>query len=69
MELKNLAGRVGVWLGGSGLETDIVISSRVRLARNLRGVNFIGRLDDRQRRKIEARCRKAILDSKVAGAC
>jgi protein arginine kinase len=69
MELEGMIGRTGEWLSGKGPESDIVISSRVRLARNLRGVNFMTRMDDKTRRKIESRCRKAIMDSKVAGAC
>lgn len=32
-----------VWLSGAGPEADVVISSRVRLARNLRGLPFVNR--------------------------
>lgn len=34
---------VGAWLAGTGPESDVVISTRVRLARNLTDVPFVGR--------------------------
>ncbi len=40
MELSNLTGSVGEWLRGSGSECDIVISTRVRLARNISSYPF-----------------------------
>ena len=52
-ELKNLTGKCGEWLRGSGPESDIVISSRIRLARNLAPFPFIRRCDDRDRTAIE----------------
>ena len=36
------------WFGGSGADSDVVISSRVRLARNLVGLPFPGRADHGQ---------------------
>ena len=41
--LKTLTDRCGEWLRGSGPESDIVISSRIRLARNLANFPFIRR--------------------------
>jgi protein arginine kinase len=41
--LSELARRSGEWLRGDGPESDIVISSRVRLARNVAGYPFITR--------------------------
>ena len=41
---------LGEWLKGSGPESDIVISTRVRFARNIRGFPFTGRADEAQRR-------------------
>ena len=52
-ELKNLTGQCGEWLRGSGPESDIVISSRIRLARNLAPFPFIRRCDERDRTAIE----------------
>ena len=43
---------LGEWLKGAGPEGDVVISTRVRLARNLRGFPFTGRADARQRADI-----------------
>lgn len=49
-KLEDMADRCGEWLRGTGPESDIVISSRVRLARNLADFPFIKRcsVDDRQ---------------------
>ena len=40
MKIDSFLSQVGEWLKGSGPENDIVISSRIRLARNLRGYPF-----------------------------
>ncbi|MFQ5732039.1 MAG: protein arginine kinase [Planctomycetaceae bacterium] len=47
----------GEWLRGNGPESDIVISSRIRLARNLAQFPFPGRADDATRNEIEATLR------------
>ncbi|HBE66962.1 MAG TPA: protein arginine kinase [Planctomycetaceae bacterium] len=41
VKLEELASKCGEWLRGSGPESDIVISSRVRLARNLAEFPFV----------------------------
>ena len=46
MNIEDLAGRCGEWLRGSGPESDIVISSRIRLARNLADFPFVRQCDD-----------------------
>lgn len=51
--LKDLTGQCGEWLRGSGPESDIVISSRIRLARNLAQFPFIRRCNARDRTNIE----------------
>lgn len=43
MKLEELAEKSGEWLRGSGPESDIVISSRIRLARNLAEYPFVRR--------------------------
>jgi protein arginine kinase len=43
----------GEWLRGSGPESDIVISSRIRLARNVQGYPFVTRLGSRRRQELE----------------
>ena len=53
MNLDELIGQSGEWLKGSGPESDIVISSRVRLARNLAEFPFISRASQDDRAEIE----------------
>ena len=53
MELQDLTYHDGEWLRGSGPESDIVISSRIRLARNLADFPFISRATDQDRAEIE----------------
>lgn len=48
-----LATTCGEWLRGNGPESDIVISSRIRLARNLADFPFIRRCSDEDRLSIE----------------
>lgn len=60
MELSELAHSSGEWLRGSGPESDIVISSRIRLARNLADFPFISRATETDRVEIEAILREAI---------
>ena len=43
MDLNELQTSAGEWLGGTGPESDIVISSRIRLARNLAEYPFLSR--------------------------
>ena len=66
MNLNDMIQAPGEWMRGSGPEAEIVISSRVRLARNIRGFHFITRMDDAERRTCEAHIRKQIHDSGVA---
>lgn len=60
MKLDDLAVRCGEWLKGSGPESDIVISSRIRLARNLADFPFIRRCNDFDRVNIESLLRTRI---------
>jgi protein arginine kinase len=48
MDLETLSRTPGPWLDGSGPRSDLVVSTRVRLARNLRGVPFSHRARDEQ---------------------
>ena len=43
MDLEQLVQHIASWLDGSGEEAGLVVSSRIRLARNLRGVPFTSR--------------------------
>ena len=53
MKLEELAGKCGEWLRGSGPDSDIVVSSRIRLARNLADFPFIRRCTGLDRAAIE----------------
>jgi len=53
MHLDDLTSSSGEWLKGSGPESDIVISSRIRLARNLADFPFISRTTEADRAEIE----------------
>ena len=44
--LDDLAKSSGAWLRGDGPDADIVVSSRVRLARNVAGFPFMAKADD-----------------------
>ncbi|MEM7457474.1 MAG: ATP--guanido phosphotransferase, partial [Planctomycetota bacterium] len=60
MIIDDLAGRCGEWLRGSGPESDIVMSSRIRLARNLADYPFIRRCNDIDRANIESTVREKL---------
>lgn len=61
MKLSDLTSRAGEWLRGDGPMSEIVISSRIRLARNLAGHNFLSRCTRTQRNGLEQKSRNAIL--------
>lgn len=52
MDLDSLVRTSGEWLRGTGPESDIVVSSRIRLARNLAQFPFPSRSDDATRGEI-----------------
>ena len=58
--LDELAVGCGEWLRGSGPESDIVMSSRIRLARNLADYPFIRRCTDIDRANIESTVRERL---------
>lgn len=60
MKLEELAGKCGEWLRGSGPESDIVISSRIRLARNLAEYPFVRRASRDERTQIAKSTRAKI---------
>ncbi len=62
MEFKALAGTTGEWLKGSGPESDIVISTRVRLARNIADFPFLSRATPAQRKELEELLGREIKD-------
>ena len=60
--LNDLTAQCGEWLRGSGPESDIVISSRIRLARNLAQFPFIRRCNERDRTNIEKLLHEKVSD-------
>ena len=61
MEIDELARTSGEWLRGSGPESDIVISSRIRLARNLADFPFISKATQADRGDIERALRERVM--------
>lgn len=51
--IDGMLSQLSQWLRGEGPENDIVISSRIRLARNLSGFPFLTRATDQDRRTIQ----------------
>jgi protein arginine kinase len=66
MKLNDLTQHAGEWLRGSGPLSEIVISSRVRLARNVTGFPFLARCTRTQRGTLESKIRDTILSAQVA---
>ena len=54
MNLDDLTRTSGEWLRGTGPESDIVMCSRIRLARNLNDFPFINRASRLERTEIES---------------
>lgn len=54
------------WLRGEGGHADVVLSSRVRLARNLAGFPFAGRAGEEQRQQIMDLSREAVAQTLAA---
>lgn len=65
MDLNSLTTTSGEWLRGSGPESDIVISSRVRLARNLAQYPFPNRADESVRAEVDSLLRDKLADVPV----
>jgi protein arginine kinase len=66
MTLADLTQRTSEWLRGIGPMHDVVISSRVRLARNLAGMPFLSRCDKEQKLKILEELRDTIPKAALA---
>jgi protein arginine kinase len=60
MELTSLKNRLVEWLRG-GPQDDVVLSSRVRLARNVDGYMFVAHASEQQRARVEELLRNVLL--------
>ena len=57
---------LGEWLSGKGPESDIVISTRIRLARNVVEHPFLTRISDEDRSQLERYLGEQIRASAIA---
>ncbi|MBC7325419.1 MAG: ATP--guanido phosphotransferase, partial [Moorella sp. (in: Bacteria)] len=53
------------WMEGSGPQADIVISSRIRLARNLKGIPFPNLMNEAQEARVIRQVSQAIRSAAV----
>jgi protein arginine kinase len=63
MKVEDLLGQSGEWLKGTGPENDVIISSRVRLARNLGRFPFLTVASAQSRTEIEKFVRGKLEDT------
>jgi protein arginine kinase len=66
MKLSDLTNHAGEWLRGSGPMSEVVISSRIRLARNIAGMPFLARASRQQKHVLETRSRDVLLGAQIA---
>lgn len=67
MTIDEMKDRLGCWLDGSGPNPEIVMSTRVRLARNLRDLRFAHRADDEDRLHVLEEVVTAIRETGAVG--
>jgi protein arginine kinase len=60
MNLDSLLPNLGEWLRGTGPESDVVVSTRIRLARNLAGFPFANRAAPAQKAETAVKARDAL---------
>ena len=65
MSLDELLGQSGEWLRGTGPESDVVVSSRVRLARNLSRFPFLTQASAQIRAEVEKFVRGRFQDARL----
>jgi protein arginine kinase len=61
MELTDISNDINEWFDGSGPLADIVISSRIRLARNLAGHKFLSRCSNKEKAEILDRLKDVMM--------
>jgi protein arginine kinase len=66
MKLSDLTSQAGEWLRGNGPMSEVVISSRIRLARNVSGYPFLTKCSRQQRQSLEQKIRDTILAARLA---
>lgn len=66
MSLPEVTQHASPWVRDSGPHGDVVLSSRVRLARNIAGYPFTNRASDMQQQELLRSCREHIFESQLA---
>jgi protein arginine kinase len=61
MKLTDISSDINEWFGGSGPLADVVISSRIRLARNLAGYKFLSRCSTAEKSDILQKLKEALM--------
>ncbi|MBM4035474.1 MAG: protein arginine kinase [Planctomycetes bacterium] len=69
MRLSELVHQPGEWLRGTGADSDIVISTRIRLARNVADYPFVTRLKPDQQAELAQRLCECVVDEAVVPQC
>jgi len=64
---RQFAGSISSWMRTDATDSDVVVSCRVRLARNLRGFPFAARLDGERAREVADLLRPILLDARFDG--
>ncbi len=67
IDCKMLASHAGSWLRSEGPEGDVVVSCRVRLARNVDGLPFMTRIDDVRAEELAQTLMRALIDARLDG--
>jgi protein arginine kinase len=61
MKLTDISSDINEWFNGSGPLADIVVSSRIRLARNIAGHKFLGRCSNAEKSEILKKLRDVLM--------
>jgi len=61
MKLNDLSSDINEWFNGTGPMSEVVISSRIRLARNISGYKFLSRCSVDERSEILERLKNVLM--------
>jgi protein arginine kinase len=64
---RRFSDRIGSWLSSTGPESDVVVSCRVRLARNVDGLPFVARMDQKAALDLCARLHEELVAARLDG--
>ncbi len=67
LDCRSLAAHLGAWLREVGPDSDVVVSCRVRLARNVDGVRFVPKLGSDEALGLAERLRPALIEARLDG--